>query len=98
MEIKKEMDGDTAVVYVSGEVDSANVTDFEEVLLTATEGEEKVTIDLTDFEYISSTGLRVLLMMQKKYGRGDALMIRNVNDEVMDIFDVTGFTKLLHIV
>ena len=98
MEIKKEMDGDTAVVYVSGEVDSANVSDFEEGLLAATEGEEKVTIDLTDFEYISSTGLRVLLMMQKKYGRGDALMIRNVNDEVMDIFDVTGFTKLLHIV
>ena len=98
MEIKKEMDGDTAVVYVSGEVDSANVTDFEEGLLTATEGEEKVTIDLTDFEYISSTGLRVLLMMQKKYGRGDALSIRNVNDEVMDIFNVTGVTKLLHIV
>ena len=98
MEIKKEMDGDTAVVYVSGEVDSANVSDFEEGLLAATEGEEKVTIDLTDFEYISSTGLRVLLMMQKKYGRGDALSIRNVNDEVMDIFNVTGFTKLLHIV
>ena len=86
------------VIYVSGEVDSANVEEFEQGLITETEGEKKVVIDLTDFEYISSTGLRVLLMLQKKYGQGDALSIRNVNDEVMDIFNVTGFSKLLHIV
>ncbi|MBQ7562816.1 MAG: STAS domain-containing protein [Lachnospiraceae bacterium] len=85
------------VIYVSGEVDSANVEEFEQGLITETEGEKKVVIDLTDFEYISSTGLRVLLMLQKKYGQGDALSIRNVNDEVMDIFNVTGFSKLLHI-
>ena len=72
--------------------------EFEQGLITETEGEKKVVIDLTDFEYISSTGLRVLLMLQKKYGQGDALSIRNVNDEVMDIFNVTGFSKLLHIV
>ena len=92
------MDDDVALLCVSGKVDSANVGEFEEGLFVASEGESRVVIDLTDFEYVSSAGLRVPLMLQKKYGQGDALSICNVNDEVMDIFNVTGFSKLLRIV
>ncbi len=98
MEIRKEKNGDTALIFVSGEVDSTNVNEFEETLNAFSEGEDKVIIDLGDLYYISSTGLRVLLMLQKRYGRGDALSIRNTNEEVMDIFKVTGFSKLLHLV
>ena len=98
MKIRKQTENDSALIIISGEVDSANVDSFEKELYDMSEGEAKVILDLTDFEYISSAGLRVLLMMQKKYGQGDALSIRNVNEEVMDIFNVTGFSKLLHII
>ncbi len=97
MEVIKSQEDGKAVISVNGEIDSANVADFEEKLKNAVEGENTVVMDLADLEYVSSAGLRVFLMIQKMYGSGDGLTIINTNDEVMEIFKVTGFSKLLNL-
>ena len=97
MEINKTTENSVATVFISGEVDSTNVMEFENELKSMVEGEAKVVIDLEELEYVSSAGLRVFLLIQKMFGQGDALTIINVNEEVDDIFKVTGFSKLLNI-
>ena len=80
------------LVKAHGSVDSSNAAQFEEELLSAISG-QTLTIDAEDLAYISSAGLRVLLKAKKKL-TGE-LAITNVNPEVFDILDMTGFTQLL---
>ena len=98
MKLKKSNDGSELTVILVGEVDAANVTEIEEKLLKETAGVTVLTFDLKELEYISSAGLRVLLQMQKMMKTQGNMVIINTNDEVMDIFKVTGFVRLLNIV
>ena len=98
MDIKEEnLDGQIELI-ISGEIDGTNVGEFEEKVNGASDRTQTLVLNLDGLEYVSSTGLRVFLTLQKKMrGRGDEVVIRNVNEEVMDIFTVTGFVKLLNI-
>ncbi|MBO6229614.1 MAG: STAS domain-containing protein [Ruminiclostridium sp.] len=98
MKLKKSNDGSELTVTLVGEVDAANVTVIEEKLLKEVAGVTDLTFDLKELEYISSAGLRVLLQMQKMMKTQGNMVIINTNDEVMDIFKVTGFVRLLNIV
>ena len=82
------------LVKVHGSVDSSNAPQFEEELLCSICA-DKLTIDAEDLTYISSAGLRVLLKAKKALS-ADLTMI-NVNPEVYDILDMTGFTQILKI-
>ena len=98
MDIKEEnLDGQIELI-ISGEIDGTNVGEFEKKVSEAADKTQNLVLDLEGLDYVSSTGLRVFLTLQKKMrGRGDEVVIRNVNEEVMDIFTVTGFVKLLNI-
>ena len=61
------------------------------------DGMEEVIIDMKDLNYISSAGLRVLLSMQKIMNKQGKMTIINVCENVMDIFEVTGFSDILSI-
>ena len=99
METREEQENGMLTLFVSGEIDGTNVDDFEKALQSAVERTENLRLDLSDLEYVSSTGLRVFLTTQKKVKQlGHYMELANVNDEVMDIFSVTGFVKLLNIV
>ncbi len=98
MEFEKINDGKAMTVRLIGEVDSMNIAEIEEKLLKEVEGVTDLTFDLEQLEYISSAGLRVLLQMQKLMKAQGTMTIRNVNEDVMDIFKVTGFVRLLNIV
>lgn len=93
----KSADGTKLTVAHVGEVDSMNITVIEEELLKEVEGVTDLTFDLKELEYISSAGLRVLLQMQKLMKTQSNMVIINTNDEVMDIFKVTGFVRLLNL-
>ena len=80
------------LVKVQGSVSSANASVFEEELLAAVSG-ENMTIDAEGLAYISSAGLRVLLKAKKKLS--GELVIENVNSDVFEILDMTGFTQIL---
>jgi anti-sigma B factor antagonist len=62
------------------------------------EGMKEVIIDMKELDYISSAGLRVLLSMQKVMNKQGKMTIINVCENVMDIFEVTGFSDILTII
>ena len=98
MEIREENQGDSITLFISGEIDGTNVDEFEEQVNGAAEKTQCLSLDLSDLEYVSSAGLRVFLTLQKKVKQmGNEVVLRNVNEEVMEIFSVTGFVKLLNI-
>ncbi len=98
MDIKEIMENDVMTVNVSGEIDGSNAADFEEQLRNLMPKASRMILDLGDLEYVSSAGLRVFLVMQKLCkGSGRSMSIRNVTEDVMDIFSITGFIKLLNI-
>ena len=98
MKYNKTDNGKAMTVELIGEVDSMNVTEIEETLLKETGGVTDLTFDLSQLEYISSAGLRVLLQMQKTMKSQGNMYIKNVNEDVMEIFKVTWFVRLLNIV
>ena len=68
-----------------------------EELRGSVDGVSRLVFDLAKLEYISSAGLRVLLAMQKLMNRQGAMLLRNVNEAVMKVFEVTGFSDILRI-
>ena len=98
MNIKETSDGDSIVLNISGEIDGSNVGELEESIKGAAGRTENLILDLEDLEYISSAGLRVFIIIQKQIDRdGHSMLIKHVCDDVMEIFKVTGFVKLLNI-
>lgn len=81
---------------LSGRIDSTNSAEADAEIKSITEGGEKlpVLIDAEELEYISSAGLRVLLRLRKT---NDRIHIKNVNPEIYDIFEMTGFTQMMTI-
>ena len=98
MNFEKSVDGKDLLVELAGEIDSMNAKELEDNLLREVKGVTDLTFDLKKLEYISSAGLRVLLTMQKMMKSQGRMEIRNTNEEVMQIFKVTGFVRLLNIV
>ena len=96
MRVEKSADGTAMTVTLTGDVDSLNVNEIEEELLKEVEGVTDLTFDMKELEYISSAGLRVLLQMQKLMKTKGSMVIKNTNEEVMGIFKVTGFVRLLN--
>ena len=98
MNFEKSEDGRVLKVELAGEIDSLNAGELEEKLMREVKGVTDLTFDLAELEYISSAGLRILLSMQKLMKHQGNMEIKNTNDEVMQIFKVTGFVRLLNIV
>ena len=79
-------------VYLSGRIDSNNAAATESEIFSQTEGAEGVLLDAAKLDYISSAGLRVILRIKKKFAD---LKIINVNPEIYEIFEMTGFTEMM---
>ncbi|MBD9198210.1 MAG: LysR family transcriptional regulator [Clostridiales bacterium] len=76
---------------------SVAVKKLEEELRGSVDGVSRLVFDLAKLEYISSAGLRVLLAMQKLMNQQGEMMLQNVNEAVMEVFEVTGFSDILRI-
>ena len=96
METNIRHDGQLSVVELTGSINSGNAHEFEDALSGEPSSAEGVIIDAGGLEYISSAGLRVLLAAKKRC-KGKIFRIVNVNDEVMNVFDVTGFSEIMDI-
>ena len=97
MTINKTKDGDKLTFTLEGRLDTTTAPQLEEEIKAAVDGVKKLVFDLKDIAYVSSAGLRVLLSAQKIMNRQGEMMIRNANEEVMEIFEVTGFVDILNI-
>lgn len=99
MTIDKTTDGSKLTLAVAGRLDTATSPDFEkEIKESVTDAVTSLDIDMKDLEYISSSGLRVLLSAQKMMnGKQGTLTILNPNEVVSEVFEVTGFSDILTI-
>ncbi|MBQ5329660.1 MAG: STAS domain-containing protein [Oscillospiraceae bacterium] len=97
MDIKKIANGEELTVEVSGRLDTVTAPTLEAELKTSLDGVTVLVFDFAGLDYISSAGLRVLLSTQKVMNKQGKMIIRNANDSIMEIFDVTGFVDLLTI-
>lgn len=97
LNIEKKLEGDKLYVSVEGRLDTITSPDLEKEINADIEGVKELTLDFEKLEYISSSGLRVLLAEQKVMNKQGSMKLINVNDTIMEIFEVTGFTDILTI-
>ncbi|MBQ1627870.1 MAG: STAS domain-containing protein [Treponema sp.] len=96
MTIKKEQNGTAVTLFVEGRLDTVTSPDLEKEIHSL-EGAEKLTLNFEKLEYISSSGLRILLSAHKEFSKKSGLSLTNVKDAVLDVFDVTGFKDILNL-
>ncbi len=97
MTIKKTCNGNELTVALSGRLDTTTAPQLEEELKTSFPGTKKLVLDFAALEYLSSAGLRVLLAAQKVMNKQGEMIIRNVNETISEIFELTGFCDVLTI-
>lgn len=97
MNIRKTKTGNELVISPEGRLDTLTAPELEKELQSSLIGITSLTLDLENLEYISSAGLRVLLSAQKIMNRSGEMKVCHVNEIVMEIFEVTGFSHILNI-
>ena len=97
MTIEKNLNGKELKVAVAGRLDTTTAPQLETELKQSIDGIEKLVLDFTGLEYLSSAGLRVLLSTQKLMNKQGEMIIKNVNETINEIFEVTGFIDILTI-
>ncbi len=99
MEIKEEKQGDVKIIGLRGRLDAATSPGVEKRLLAlVTQGEVRIAFDLSGLSYISSMGLRVMLVVAKQvHAGGGKLALATLSDSVRDIFNLAGFTQLFSV-
>ena len=97
MEIKKTKNGNELIFAIQGRLDTTTAPQFEAELKQNIDGVEMLILDLVDLEYLSSAGLRVLLTAQKIMNKQGEMIVRNANETISEIFEVTGFSDILTI-
>ena len=95
MTIEKNLNGTELAVAITGRLDTTTAPQLEAELKQSMEGVEKLVLDFTALEYLSSAGLRVLLAAQKVMNKQGEMIIKNVNETINEIFEVTGFIDIL---
>lgn len=95
MEIKKNLDGEKLTVELVGRLDAVTAIEFDKDMATALVDVKNLTLDFAKLDYIASAGLRILLKLQKKMTNKGSMKIININPEVREVLDMTGFSKLL---
>ena len=95
MTIRKDTEGSTVKLFLEGRLDTTTAPELEAELK---ESGTDLLLDFAKLSYISSAGLRVLLSTQKAVNAANGSMtIVNVNEEIMEVFDMTGFSSFLTI-
>ena len=97
MNIKKIRDGEKLSVILSGRLDTTSSPSLEAELKQSVNGIKELVFDFSGVEYISSAGLRVLLAAQKVMNRQGSMKLTGVSADVMEVFDITGFSDILTI-
>ncbi|WP_338112725.1 STAS domain-containing protein [Oscillibacter valericigenes] len=98
MTITKTAENGTLRIALEGRLDTNTAPQLEAELKTSLSGITELELDFSGLEYISSAGLRVLLAAQKTMSRQGKMTIRNVNETIMEVFEITGFVEILTIV
>ena len=97
MTIEKQEQGSALNVAILGRLDTTTAPQLEAELKRSIDGVTELNFDFAGLEYLSSAGLRVLLAAQKVMNKQGKMTIRNVNETIMEVFEITGFSDILTI-
>ena len=97
MTINKTKEDSKLTIALEGRLDTTTAPQLEAEVKESVAGITDLVFDLKNIAYVSSAGLRVLLSAQKIMNRQGNMVIKNANEEVMEIFEVTGFVDILNI-
>ena len=98
MTINKIQNADKLTIEVGGRLDTVTAPELESEVKSSLDGVAELTFDFKDLEYISSAGLRVLLTAQKKINdNGGKMIVTGANEDILDIFEITGFSAILNV-
>ena len=96
MKINKKMEGNELTLALEGRLDTNTAADLEKEVQDLT-SVKKLVFDLEKLEYISSSGLRILLACQKQMNYQGKMVIKNVGEGIMEVLEITGFSDILTI-
>ena len=97
MTINKIQNGDELVLEVAGRLDTVTAPQLEAEINAKPGESNRLTLDFSGLEYLSSAGLRVILAAQKKMAQLGGMTVKNVNETIMEVFQITGFSDILTI-
>ena len=97
MTIEQIVNATELTVKVAGRLDTTTAPELEASLNESYNGVTKLVLDFASLEYLSSAGLRVLLQAQKTMNKQGEMVVRNINETISEIFEVTGFSDVLTI-
>lgn len=97
MTINKNQEGNKLEILLEGRLDTTTSPMLETELKQALDGITELTFNFEKLEYISSAGLRILLAAQKRMSRQGSMVVKNVNEVIAEVFEVTGFSDILTI-
>lgn len=97
MQINKTVDGGKLTIALDGRLDTMTAPELEEAIKGDIDTVSSAELDLTNLEYVSSAGLRVILSIHKTLSKKEGLVVKNVNETVAEVFEVTGFSDILTI-
>ncbi len=97
MTIEKTLEGTKLTLALAGRLDTTTAPQLETELKRSIGGVECLFLDFANLEYLSSAGLRVLLAAQKVMNKQGKMVIRNVNETISEVFEITGFSDILTI-
>lgn len=97
MTIQHTENGTALKVSLEGRLDTVTAPQLETFLKDRLAGKTSLSFDFSALDYISSAGLRVLLSTQKAMNKQGEMTISNINAEIAEIFDITGFSDILTI-
>ena len=99
MELSGERDGDVLVLTPGGRIDGSNSADFQSAVMERIdEGSESILLDFSGISYISSAGLRAVLILAKKLNQVDGrFALCSMQQSVRSVFEVSGFVKIIDV-
>jgi anti-sigma B factor antagonist len=97
MTIDKQINGSELTLSLTGRLDTTTAPELEAVIKENIAGVTNLVMDFAGLEYLSSAGLRVILSAQKTMNKQGEMVIRNVNETINEVFEITGFIDILTI-
>ena len=97
MTIEKAMNDTAAALKIIGRLDTTTAPELEATIDGCIAGIQELVLDCGELEYVSSAGLRVILKEQKLMNAQGTMKVMNVNETIMEVFEITGFADILNI-
>ena len=97
MTMEKNRQGAELTILLEGRLDTTSAPEFDAVVKNELAGVETLILDLKKLQYTSSAGLRVILIAQKTMNKQGKMILKNVAEAVMEVFEMTGLSDLLTI-